>query len=104
MFTKILITALAAAAFLFLLWLLRGYMLMPIRPGRRTELTLTLHVSGPDPALEDTVDALLWLRENGTLPAQLVLEDAGMDGETRAVAELLAAGRKNVTLTKKDST
>lgn len=103
MFLKLLTAALAAAAFLFLLWLLRGYMLMPIRPGRAVELTLRLRVTGEDKTLEETVDALLWLRENGTLPARLIIEDAGMDEETRLVAELLARSRGGVTLTKEES-
>lgn len=96
MFIKILVSALIAAAVVFLLWAVRGAMLTPVRVGRSTRLAVTLSVTGREPCLEETVDALLWLRANGTLPGRIVIEDAGMDDETRAAAALMAAGRGDV--------
>ena len=89
MLLNIVIALLAALGLTLLLWLLRGVMLTPVRLGKHQQLALVLTVSGESPELENTVDRLLWLMENGTLRGQLLLRDAGMDDETRQVAELL---------------
>lgn len=89
MLLNIVIALLAALGLSLLLWLLRGVMLTPVRLGKHQQLALVLTVSGESPELEHTVDSLLWLVENGTLRGQLLLRDAGMDDETRRVAELL---------------
>lgn len=80
-----------AAALAVLLWLLRGVMLTPVRKGENQAITLVLRVTGRAKELEHTVDGLVWLIQNGTIPAELILLDDGMDEETRNAAELLAA-------------
>ncbi|MGI5936529.1 MAG: hypothetical protein ACOX7I_06995 [Oscillospiraceae bacterium] len=91
MIADIIIAAVVAAAIILLMWLLRGVMLTPVKKGKNQKLTVTLKVTGPSPELENTVDGLLWLVRNGTLPAEIVIEDAGMDSETRQAAELLCS-------------
>ncbi|NCB50801.1 MAG: hypothetical protein EOM54_02795 [Clostridia bacterium] len=98
MFVKILISALIAAAIIVGLWALRGFLLMPMKLGKNSSLTVKLRVDGPDPRLEQTLDGILWLRENGTLPADIVIEDCGMDTETREVARIAAKSRAGVSL------
>ncbi len=90
MFWKILISALAAALIIFLVWWARGAMLTPVRIGKQSALTMHLLVRGYEPALEETLDGLLWLRDNDTLRCDIVLIDAGMDEETRQLAMLAA--------------
>lgn len=80
-----------AAALAVLIWLLRGVMLTPVRTGENQSITLVLRVTGNAKELEHTVDGLAWLIQNGTIPAELILLDDGMDEETRNAAELLAA-------------
>lgn len=89
MLLRILFTFAAAVVLMLLLWLLRGAMLTPVRTGANEHLSVVLTVDGAAPELENTVDALLWLSQNGTLRAQLLVRDAGMDHETRRAAELL---------------
>ncbi len=48
--------------------------------------------------MEQTLDGILWLRENGTLPADIIIEDCGMDTETREVARIAAKGREWIML------
>lgn len=96
MFWEIFVSALIAGAVIFVLWGLRGVMLTPVRVGKATRLTTVLTVTGGEPELEECVDAMLWLRANGTLPGRIVIEDAGMNEETRAAAELLARGHGDV--------
>ena len=88
MFWKILLCAVAAGLVVVFLWSLRGSLLLPVRCGRNTRLELRLRISGPGPALEETLCALVWLRENGTLKCPIVVEDCGMDEETRQTARL----------------
>ena len=86
---KMLLSFGVAAAVVLLLWAARGAALTPVRAGRNEKLTVVLTVTGAAPGLEHTVDGLLWLRQNGTLRARLLLRDAGMDESTRRTAELL---------------
>ena len=86
---KMLLAFAVAAAVVGLLWCARGAALTPVRPGKNERLSVVLTVTGAAPGLEHTVDGLLWLRQNGTLRARLLLRDAGMDADTRRAAELL---------------
>jgi len=98
-----LVTALGiAACVMLLLWALRGVLLTPVRLGKHESLTLLLRVEGRAPELERTADALLWLLADGVLPGELVIEDAGMDAETLAVARLLARDNERVTVWEKE--
>ena len=95
MFLKLLIAAVVAGVLLLLCWLLRGVLLTPVNLGRNTRLKLLLTVYGAAPELEQTVDALLWLRANGTLPGEIYIVDRSMDGET---SEIIAALAKKGTV------
>ena len=94
----ILLAAVVSVVIMSLLWFLRGLLLTPVRPGENERLYIVLHVSGPTPALEQTVDSLLWLIEDGVLPAELALEDGGMDDDPRRTAQLLVRRHTKVTL------
>ena len=89
MFWKILLCAVAAGLVVVFIWSLRGSLLLPVLCGRNTALDILLRVSGSEPRLEETVCALMWLRENGTLRGRIVIDDCGMDEETRELARLL---------------
>ena len=89
MLIKLLAAFGAAAIVLLALWALRGVMLTPVRIGKNAGLELVISVTGPCPELEDMLDALLWLRQNGTLSASVKVVDLGMDEETSAIAQLL---------------
>ena len=85
---KMLLGFAAALAVMLLLWAARGAALTPVRPGKNERLAVVLTVTGADPGLEQTVDGLLWLRQNGTLRARLLVRDAGMDEDPRRAAEM----------------
>lgn len=86
-----LIIAFAVALGAFgLIWLLRGIILTPVPRGRNVDISVVLDVRGEAGELENTVDALCWLRKNGTLKARIVVRDEGMSEETAQVARLLA--------------
>lgn len=90
MFWKILLCAVAAGLVVVFVWSLRGALLLPVRWGRHTRPELRLRVDGPEPGLEETLCALAWLRENGTLRCTVVVEDRGMDEDTRDMARIAA--------------
>lgn len=90
MFWKILLCAVAAGMVVLILWSLKGALLLPVRCGRKTDLEIRLAVSGSEPRLEETLCSLVWLRENGTLRCRIIIDDCGMDDDTRETARLLA--------------
>lgn len=90
MLWNILVAAAVAVLAFMLIWLLRGIVLTPVPRGRNIDIRIVLTVSGGAGELENTVDALAWLRKNGTLDAEIEVHDAGMDEETAHVARLLA--------------
>lgn len=92
MLLKIVISALLAAALLALCWRLRGVMLTPVKTGEHVRAQVVLWVDGAAPGLEQTVNGLTWLRANGTLRAEVVIVDRGMD---RATADVAAALEKS---------
>ena len=62
----------AAAAVLWLIiWSVKGLLLTPVKLGRSTKASVLLTVSGAEPMLEYTLRSLVWLRENGTLKAEI---------------------------------
>ncbi len=77
---------------------LRRALHTPVRLGRSAHLTLHLRVEGAAPELEAAADGLLWLLSDGVLPGRLVIEDAGMDAETRRVAEYLTKDNDRIEL------
>lgn len=79
-----------SALIMLFMWLLRGIMLTPVRVGRNARIETRLYLTGSCPELEETIDALLWLRQNGTLRAEITVVDAGTDEATRDIAEILA--------------
>ncbi len=89
MLIKVIAAVGVTAILMLILWLLRGTMLTPVRFGKNEHLSLVITVSGAAPELENTVDSILWLIQNGTLRGQIVLRDDGMDENTRHTAELL---------------
>ena len=97
MLVTIFISLAIVAALLILLWFLRGVMLTPVHIGKGEDICVVITVEAAAPELEQTVDALLWLIENGTLPACIRIVDAGMDEETRQIAKLLEKRFMRVT-------
>lgn len=95
-------TFLVAGAVILFIWLLRGLLLMPLKIGKHTKMTTVLHVTGHEPALEQTVKGLCWLRANGSLPGSVVILDDGMDTETAAVARKLAETQAGVCCRRKE--
>ncbi|MCC8077315.1 MAG: hypothetical protein LUG15_04370 [Oscillospiraceae bacterium] len=90
MLWRIFISLLLLAALCGAVWLLRGWLLTPVPLGENQSLVLVLTVCGAAPELEQTVDALCYLRERGCPQFALLLRDAGMDEATAMTAEALA--------------
>ncbi len=82
------LTILAAAIVILLCWMLRGAALLPVRLGKKQRLTLHLHTASEVTELEAAVRSLVWLIRDG-LPAELIIEDAGLDPEAHRAALLL---------------
>lgn len=76
----------AAAAILWLIiWSVKGLLLTPVRLGKNTAAEIVIEVRGAEPTIEYTLRSLMWLRENGTLRADIVVKSYDVDDETRGV-------------------
>lgn len=98
MLTELILSAVICAAVIIGIWLLRGVLLTPVVHGRNQRMTVEITVSGSSPELENTVNGLLWLAENGTLRADIVITNNGMDEDTRKAAGLLAKTNERVSV------
>lgn len=76
----------AAAMLLLIIWALKGLLLTPVKTGDSTEMVIELYLHGDEPALEQTLRGLLWLRENGTLRADIRITAHEPDEVTRHIA------------------
>ena len=75
----------AAAVLLWLIiWSVKGLLLTPVKFGGSTRASITLSVDGPEPELEYTLRSLIWLRENGTLKADIGIVAIAPDDTTRS--------------------
>ena len=83
-------------------WGLRGVLLTPVRTGDNTEIVIGLNLDGHEPALEQTLRGLLWLRENGTLKANIRIIAHGPDEETRHIARHYEAEYRCIYYTEED--
>ena len=75
-----------AVMLMLIIWALQGVLLTPVKTGDSTDMEIELCLNGPEPALEQTLRGLLWLRENGTLKANIRIIAHEPDEETRHIA------------------
>ena len=54
-----------------LYWILREIVLCPVKAGENTKLIIRLNINGEAKDLEHTLKGLIWLRDNGTLKADI---------------------------------
>lgn len=69
-----------------LYWILRGLVLSPVRAGENAKMIVQLNVSGECKDLEHTLKGLIWLRDNGTLKADIEINAEKPDNAARLVA------------------
>jgi hypothetical protein len=80
------------ATVVILVWMAKGAMLTPVPLGKGQSMRIIIHAgAGAAGSLEQTVEALKWLRSNGTLPINtVIIEDGGMDPDSIGLARRLA--------------
>ena len=91
-----------AAMLLLIIWALKGVLLTPVRTGDNTEIVIGLNLHGHEPALEQTLRGLLWLRENGTLKANIRIIAHEPDEVTRHIARHYEAEYRCIYYTEDD--
>ena len=70
-----------------LYWLLHGLLLFPVKAGENTTLCVMLTVDGESPELEHTLKGFVWLRENGTLKADINIRLNTSDDSAALIAD-----------------
>lgn len=82
-----------------LVWSIRGLMLTPVRGGSGLHLSMLVRLSGQDDGLEHCLDGLIWLRENGTVRADIIIEADGLDDAARHICRTYASEYKFISFT-----
>lgn len=90
MVVQITLCVLLILGFAWLLWMLGCALLTPVRSGRDTRITLVVQARGDAPELENLLRGIRWLRESGTLMADVLLVDCGLTNDARALCERAA--------------
>lgn len=85
MFIQITLCVLLILGFAWLLRMLGCALLTPVRSSRDAQLTLVIRARGDAPELEQLLRGILWLRESGTLMADVLLVDCGLTDAARAL-------------------
>ena len=89
-----------ATILLIMLWALKGLLLTPITSGDNTRINIELQVMGTEPKLEQTIKGFVWLRDNGTLKANLRIDTRNADAAAKHIAEAYAEKYGYITLSK----
>ena len=89
-----------ATILLIMLWALKGLLLTPIVSGENTDISIELRVTGGEPKLEQTIKGFVWLRDNGTLRANLRIDTQHADVSAKHIAETYAEKYAYITLSK----
>ncbi len=89
-----------AAILLIMLWSLKGLLLTPITSGENTRISIEFSVRGSEPKLEQTIKGFVWLRDNGTLKANLRIDTHDADAAAKHIAEAYAEKYGYITLSK----
>lgn len=98
MVIQITLCVLLILGFAWLLWMLGCALLTPVRSGRDTRITLVVQARGDAPELENLLRGIRWLRESGTLMADVLLVDCGLTDDARALCEHAARQREDLKL------
>lgn len=87
-----------ATILLIMLWALKGLLLTPITSGENTDISIELRVADSEPKLEQTIKGFVWLRDNGTLKANLRIDTSNADAAAKHIAEAYAEKYGYITL------
>lgn len=85
MFIQITLCVLLILGFAWLLRMLGCVLLTPVCSGRDARLTLVIRARGDAPELEQLLRGIRWLRESGTLTAEVLLVDCGLTEDAAAL-------------------
>ena len=90
MFIQITLCVLLILGFAWLLRMLGCALLTPVRSSREAQLTRVIRAHGDAPELEQLLRGIWWLRESGTLMADVLLVDCGLTDDAVALCERAA--------------
>jgi len=99
MFAKVCIAVAITLGLMFIIWLVKNMMLTPVQPGRNTKISIVIKASGNCPELENVLESALWLIHSGAVEGKILLADAGLDHDSRYVAELLCHDTARIIIT-----
>lgn len=97
MTVKFLVSMAACFACLGILWLIARIMQTTVKFGRSSTGYMLINISGAEPRLEQTLNGLLWLNDNGILRCRIIIIGTELDEETGFVARAMAEDHRCIT-------
>lgn len=101
MTAKFLVSIAACFACLAILWIIARMMQTPVKFGRSSTGYVIIWLTGAEPRLEQTLNGLLWLNDNGILRCRIIITGTELDEETRFVAGAMAEDHGCITFVEK---
>ena len=98
LFSQIAMIIAASALIFAVIWIVYGSLRSPIIVGRDTDVHTIISVSGSAEGLEQTLEGLLWLRENGIIIGQIAVVDCGLTQDGQILTRLLLKKYETVAL------
>lgn len=87
MFVKYIVCVAILLCIAALYWILKGLVFSPVKGSESIKLTVLLDVNGEDSKLEHVLKGFIWLRDNGTLKADIIIKLNNTDENTALVAD-----------------
>ena len=99
MLTEVCFAVVLVLGLMFVIWLVKSMLLMPVPAGQNIRISIVMRAEGSCPELENTAKSVLWLIHSGVIEGKLIIADAGLDSESGKVARLLARDVSRIKVT-----
>ena len=87
---------LLSISLVLILWLIKGFLLRPVIGGTGARITVAITANGNAREMEHVVSGLKWLRQNGTLRADILIVDDGLGTEAQKAADIITKYNENI--------
>lgn len=95
---EILITIILGSVVAYIMYKFYLFALSPVKLCKAARIWTILEICGSCPEIEQTVDGVMWLSQQGVLNSEILILDCGMDSETRELAEFVILKYSNIHL------
>ena len=91
---EIIAVLIVCGTFIALVWLAGSLVVTPVPVTENTKLFMLIACRGDGAGIEQTLQGLSWLRDEGRVPMSIIIADCGLDDEGQKTAELAGLQRE----------